>query len=206
MGTSYQSILALGELATVRAAVADAGREAYVTAVGPERWAVVPREEDEIGYAEVDSLAELISVATGEPAATFEVFDSDVMSATVYVAGEPAHQYVSDRSWVTQYWDDDDNEFWAGFDGTLHPVDGPLPPPGPSGADPAAFAALGVGEVDPHRLGAALRGEVPLDDAPRLFAECQHAEILAALGVDPCPLTRPFRAAHLDHAPLHVRP
>ncbi|MFI0795020.1 hypothetical protein ACH4OY_20390 [Micromonospora rubida] len=208
MGTSYQSILALGELAAVRAAVGDAGREAYVTAVGQRRWAVVPREEEESGYAEVNDLAELISAVTLEPAVAFNVFDSSVMSAIVYVAGEPAHEYVSDRSWVTEYWDDDDNEFWAGFDGTLHPVDGPLPPPGPSGADPAAFMALGVGEVDAGRLGAALRGDVPLDDAPRLFAECQHAEILDALGLDPCPLTRPFRDAHPDRVPvpLHLRP
>ncbi|MFF3868554.1 hypothetical protein [Micromonospora sp. NPDC001898] len=208
MGTSYQSILAVGELAAVRAAVGDAGREAYVTAVGSRRWAVVPREEEESGYAEVDDLAELISTVTGEPAVAFDVFDSSVMSATVYAAGELAHGYVSDRSWVTEYWDDDDNEFWAGFDGTLHPVDGPLPSPGPSGADPAAFVALGVGEVDAERLGAALRGDVPLDDAPRLYAECQHTEILDALGLQPCPLTRPFRHAHLDHvpAPLHLRP
>lgn len=208
MGTSYQSILAVGELAAVRAAVTGAGREAYVTEVGPRRWAVVPREDEEIDYAEVDDLAELVSVTTAEPAAAFEVFDSSVMSATVYVDGEPTHQYVSDRSWVTEYWDDDDNEFWAGFDGTLHPVDGPLPPPGPSGADPEAFAALGVGEVDARRLGAALRGEVPGDSASRPLAEEQHVEILAALGVESCPLTRPFRAAHLDHvpAPLHLRP
>jgi hypothetical protein len=207
VGTSYQTILAVGGLAEIRAVLTDVGAEAYVTEVGERRWAVVPREDEESGYAEVDDLAQLITLRTGEPAVTFDVFDSDVMTATLHVDGHAAHRYLSDRGWVTEHWDDDDNEVLAGFDGTIYPVDAP-PPSGPAGADPAVFAPLGVGAVDAVDLGAALRGEVPLDDAPRLFAECQHRAILDALRLDPCPLTRPFRHAHLDHlpAPMHVRP
>ncbi|MEU4780704.1 hypothetical protein [Micromonospora sp. NPDC023633] len=212
MGTSYQTILALGGLAEIRRVLTDVGTEAYVTEVGERRWAVVPREDEESGYAEVDDLAQLITLLTREPAVAFDVFDSSVMRASLHADGREAHRYLShrylsDRGWVTEHWDDDDTEVLAGFDGTLHPVDAP-PPPGPSGDDPAVFAPLGVGPVDPVALGAALLGEVPLDDAPRLFAECQHRAILAALRLDPCPLTRPFRHAHLDHlpAPAHVRP
>ncbi|MEU8046130.1 hypothetical protein AB0B71_18540 [Micromonospora echinofusca] len=206
MGTSYQTILALGALAQIRRVLTDVGTEAYVTPVGERRWAVVPREEEGSGYAEVDDLAQLITLLTREPAVTFDVFDSSVMRATVHAGGREVHRYLSDGGWVTEYWDDD-NEVLAGFDGTLHPLDAP-PPPGPSGDDPAVFAPLGVGAVDSVALGAALRGEVPLDDAPRLFAECRHRAILDALGLDPCPLTRPFRDTHLDHvpAPVHVRP
>lgn len=207
MGTSYQTILALGGLAQIRRVLTDVDTEAYVTPVGERRWAVVPREEEESGYAEVDDLAQLITLLTREPAVTFDVFDSSVMRATVHAGGREVHRYLSDGGWVTEYWDDDDNEVLAGFDGTLHPLDAP-PPPGPSGDDPAVFAPLGVGAVDIVALGAALRGEVPLDDAPRLFAECRHRAILDALGLDPRPLTRPFRDTHLDHvpAPTHVRP
>ncbi|WP_433386580.1 hypothetical protein [Micromonospora sp. KLBMP9576] len=207
MGTSYQTILASGELAQIQTVLTDVDTEAYVTAVGERRWAVVPREAEESGYAEVDDLAQLITLRTGEPAVTFDVFDSSVMTATLHVDGHEAHRFLSDRGWVTEYWDDDDNEVLAGFDGTIYPVDAP-PPPGPSGDDPAVFAPLGVGAVDLVALGAALRGQVPPDDAPRLFAECQHRAILDALRLDPCPLTRPFRHAHLDHLPaaLHVRP
>ncbi|MEV4662226.1 hypothetical protein AB0J85_09760 [Micromonospora echinofusca] len=207
MGTSYQTILALGGLAQIRRVLTDVDTEAYVTPVGERRWAVVPREEEESGYAEVDDLAQLITLLTREPAVAFDVFDSSVMRATVHAGGREVHRYLSDRGWVTEYWDDDDNEVLAGFDGTLYPLDAP-PPPGPSGDDPAVFAPLGVGTVDIVALSAALRGEVPLDDAPRLFAECRHRAILDALGLDPCPLTRPFRDTHLDHvpAPVHVRP
>ncbi|MEH0974304.1 hypothetical protein V6U77_24545 [Micromonospora sp. CPCC 205546] len=206
MGTSYQTILAVGGLAEIRRVLTDVDTEAYVTEVGERRWAVVPREE-EAGYAEVDDLAQLITLLTREPAVAFDVFDSSVMRASLHTDGREAHRYLSDRGWVTEYWDDDDNEVLAAFDGTLYPLDAP-PPPGPSGHDPAVFAPLGVGAVDPVALGAALRGDVPLDDAPRLFAECQHRAILAALRLDPCPLTRPFRHAHLEHlpAPTHVRP
>lgn len=207
MGTSYQTILASGGLAEIRTVLTDVDTEAYVTEVGERRWAVVPREDEESCYAEVDDLAQLITLRTREPAVTFNVFDSDVMTATLHVDGQEAHCYLSDRGWVSEYWDDDDNEVLAGFDGTIYPLDAP-PQPGPSGADPAVFAPLGVGTVDIAALGAALRGEVPLDDAPRLFAECQHRAILDALRLDPCPLTRPFRDAHLGHvpAPVHVRP
>ncbi len=207
MGTSYQCVLATGELPPIRAAVEEARWEAYVVPAGTQRWAAVPREEDDVSWADADTVAELISESRGRPAVSFDVFDSDVMRARIFVDGREAHGYVSDRSYVEEYWDDDDNEFLAGFDGTLYPVDAP-PPPGPDGADPAAFAPLGVGEVDPARLGAASRGEVPLDDAPRLFAEQQHAAILAALNLDVHPLTKAFR--HLDPADfsdaVHIAP
>ncbi|MEU3456096.1 hypothetical protein ABZ671_21240 [Micromonospora sp. NPDC006766] len=207
MGTSYQTVLATGELARIRAALEEARWEAYVAPAGAQRWAVVPREENDFGWADRDAVAELVSRSTGSPAVSFDIFDSDVLRARIFVDGAATHGYVSDRSYVSEYWDNDDNEFLAGFDGTLYPVDAP-PPPGPDGADPVAFAPVGVGEVDPARLGAALRGEVPFDDAPRLFAERQHAAILAALNLDIHPLTEAFRhfdPADFPHA-VHIAP
>lgn len=207
VGTSYQTILAVGDLAAIREAVAEAGREAYVVPVADQRWAVVPQENMGGCYAEVDELAELLSRRTRRPAASFDVFDSDVMTAEIHVDGQEVHRYLSDRSWVSEYWDDDDNELLASYDGTLYPLDSP-PPPGPTGDDPAAFAPLAVGEVDPERLHAALRGDVPVCDAPRLFAEWQHAAILRALNLDPRPLTTAFRHLHPDDLPgaIHLTP
>lgn len=195
MGTSYQTVLASGEPAAIRAALEEARWESYLAPAGPGRWAVVPREEN--GYADTDVLAGFLSKRTGCPAVSFVIFDSDVMSASIFTEGREVHGYVSDRSFVDVFRDDDGTEYLAGFDGTRYPA-GSTPPTGPGGADPAAFAPLGVGEVDPARLGAALRGEVPLDGAPRLFAERQHWEILAALNLDPRPLTEAFR--HVDPA------
>ncbi|MFI9640033.1 hypothetical protein ACIG87_08190 [Micromonospora sp. NPDC051925] len=205
MGTSYQTVLATGELAPLRAAMAEAEWEAYVAPVGKLRWAVVPRDRD--GYADTDLLASFLSQATGSPAVSFVVFDSDVMSASIFVAGEEIHGYVSDRSFVDVFSDDDGTEYLAGFDGTRYPL-GSTPPTGPGGADPERFALFGSGPVDLAPLGAALRGEVPPDDAPRLFAERQHHAVLTALHLDCALLTTAF--AHVDPADvdglLHLTP
>ncbi|MEV4482328.1 hypothetical protein [Micromonospora coxensis] len=203
MGTSYQTVLAVGGLTPLRDALREARWEAYVVPVAEQRWAVLPRETD--GYADVHTLAGFLSLRSRRPAASFDVFDSDVMSASVFVAGEAVHDYVSDRSVVDVFFDDDGTEYLAGFDGTRYAVD-ETPPGGPGGADPEAFAPLGVGPVDRAQLGAALRGDVPLDGAPRLFAQQQHRAIVVALNLDPTPLGRAFR--HVDRGDfatgLHV--
>jgi hypothetical protein len=76
--------------------------------------------------------------------------------------------------------DDDTTKFRIG--GVDYPAETPTPS-GPSGADPAALAPFGAGDVDLDRLGACLRGEF-LGRKP-LFAEQQHRIILEAVNLDP---------------------
>lgn len=204
MGTTYQTVLVTGPLDNLRHALTLLRREAYVVPVAEGRWAVLPRE-DEHGYADTDELARLLSLVPDCSAASFDVHDSDVLSVGLHRDGDKVHSYVSDRSYVVEWWDDDDNECWIGLDGTVYPEDGPLPPPGPAGDDPAAFVPLGVGDVDLVRLHAALRGDVPEHDSSRLRAECQHHEILAALNLDPGPATGAFRHFDPERFPAAVR-
>lgn len=178
MGSSYQTVLATGELTDVRAAVAASGQQAVIIPAGPARWAVVPFQED--GYAETGDLARLLSRPAGAVAASFTVFDSDVMAIGLYRDGRNYHDYLSDQEYVTEAWDDDDNEIQVDFLGREYPEDAE-PPAGPYGADPVPFTPLAVGEVDERALAAVLTGEY-------LFTEEQHGELLTALGVEARPL------------------
>jgi hypothetical protein len=78
VGTSFQIILATGEEAGVREAIAASGQQADVVAIGELRWAVIPAADD--GYAETDDLARLASRTEGAVAASVQVFDSDVLT------------------------------------------------------------------------------------------------------------------------------
>jgi hypothetical protein len=178
VGSSYQTVLATGELTDVRAAVAASGQQAVVIPAGPARWAVVPFQQD--GYAETGELARLLSRPPGALAASFNVFDSDVMAIGLYRDGRNYHDYLSDQEYVTEAWDDDENEIQVDFLGREYPEDATLPA-GPYGADPAAFTPLAVGEVDERALTTVLTGEY-------LFTEEQHAEMLQLLGIDARPL------------------
>ncbi|MEE6261551.1 hypothetical protein [Plantactinospora sonchi] len=203
MGTTYQTVLATGTLDNLRHALTLLRREAYVVPVAEGRWVVLPRG-DEHGYADSDELARLLSLVPECSAASFDVHDSDVLTAVVYRGGDKAHSYLSDRSYLIEWWDDDDNECLVSLDGTVYPLDGPLPSPGPDGDDPAAFVPFGVGDVDLVRLHAALRGDVPDDDPSRVRAECRHHEILAALNLDPGPSTGAFRHFEPERFPAAV--
>ncbi|BCJ55031.1 hypothetical protein Asp14428_65060 [Actinoplanes sp. NBRC 14428] len=185
MGSSYQTILATGELSAVRAAVAASGQQAMVIPVGDRRWAVVPIQVD--GYAATEDLARALSRPEGSIAATFDVFDSDVIVAGVFRGGRSVHDYLSDQSYLAEAWDDDDNEILVDLLGRPYPP-GTAPPDGPYGADAAAFAPLGVAPVDETALAAALRG-------PETMAERQHHAILHALNVTPRPLQMTYEEA-----------
>lgn len=185
MGSSYQTVLATGDLVAIRAAVAVSAQEAVIIPVGNRRWAVVPAQED--GYAEVDDLAELLSLAEGSVAAAFDVLDSDVIVAKLYRNGECYHEYLSEQGYLTEMWDDDDNEFMVDMLGRSYPPE-VTPPSGPLGADPAAFAPLGVEPIDRTDLGEALSG-------PEVMAEVQHHAILHALNIDPDPLAMRYEQA-----------
>ena len=177
MGSSYQSILAVGELANVRSAVAASGQQAVIIPVADGRWAVLPERENDI-YAETEDLAELLSLAEGSLAVSFNVFDSIVMTARLFRGGECHHEYLSDQTFLTEVWDDDDNEMWFDMLGREYPP-GATPSPGAYGADPGAFAALGVAPVDEEALGAVL-------NHPRLRAEERHHDMLDALNLGCC--------------------
>ena len=185
MGSSYQTVLATGELADVRAAVAASGQRAVVIPAGPARWAVVPFQEN--GYAETGELARLLSRPAGAVAASFNVFDSDVMAIGLYRDGRNYHDYLSDQEYVAEAWDDDGNEIQVDFLGREYPEDAE-PPTGPYGADPAAFAPLAAGEVDERALAAVLTGEY-------LFTEEQHGELLTALSIEARPLQFTYEEA-----------
>jgi hypothetical protein len=177
VGTSYQTLLVVAEPADVRDDLAAAGHEGLVMPAGPGRTAVMPRE-DEWEFAHVDDLAAQLGARHGWAALANVVQDSDVVLMLAYRAGALVHEYVSDESMMV-----DD----------LDLPDEPVTP-GPKGADPAALASFGVGDVDLDRLGACLRGEAG-DDADHVFAERQHWLILEALNLDPRGLTVAFRHA-----------
>ncbi|SIN40987.1 hypothetical protein [Micromonospora cremea] len=186
MGSSYQTVLATGNLVDVRAAVAMSQQMAMIIPVAEGRWAVVPVQEDGI-YAETEDLAELLSLAPGSMAASFDVFDSDVMVAKLFRDGRSYHEYLSDQAYLVETWDDDDNEILFDLLGRPYPP-GASPPSGAYGADPAMFGALGVEPIDEAELGVAL-------SRSGLRAEEQHHAILHALNLDCGPLAMSFEEA-----------
>ncbi len=143
MGTSYQTLLLIGEQADLRAPLVDLDADGWLVPVGPQRVALLPREGDR-GYADVHSMAHLLGARLEGPVLTNEVSTSDRIVMGVFEQGRLIHEYVADRS----------------------------DPASAVGADPAAFVPFGVGQVDPHRLGAALRGEFEGGNQPP--AEFQH--------------------------------
>ncbi|WP_091672672.1 hypothetical protein [Micromonospora auratinigra] len=185
MGSSYQTVLVAAELAEVRAGVAESGQPCVIVPVAAGRWAVVPEQRD--GYAETDELARLVSRAASAVAASFVVFDSDVIVAVLYRGGRSYHDYLSDQAYLMEMWDDDDNEYLVDLLGRPYPP-GAEPPTGAHGADADAFAPLGVAPVDRVALAAALAG-------PYAMAEEQHHAMLHALRVDPRPVQFTYRAA-----------
>lgn len=189
MGTSYQTLLVVAELADVRAGVAAVGADGLVMPAGAGRTAVMVRE-DEWQVAEVGKLAAQLSGAYGWAALTNVVHDSDVVIMSAYRGGRLVHQYVSDQAMLVDWFIDDDGTTKFRIGDIEYPADAPTPT-GPSGADPAALAPFGVGDVDLGRLGACLRGELPGQES--MFAEQQHRMILEALNLDPRGLTTGFR-------------
>ncbi len=183
VGSSYQTILAAGDLADLRAAVSAWHQEAVIVPVAERRWAVVPVQEDGV-YAETEGLAQHLSSIDGGVAASFNVFDSDVLVALLFRAGRGYHDYLSDQADLVEGWDDDDNEILYDMLGRPYLPD-ETPPAGPFGADPVAFVALGVGPVDKDALEAAL-------SRPGGRAVERHHAVLHALNVDPRPLTMTF--------------
>jgi hypothetical protein len=130
VGTSYQTLLLIGEPAGLRPALASRGVDAWLVPVGPGRVGVLPRE-GEHDYADVEGLGQKLGAELGVDGVTNEVFDSDVLMMRMYRRGRLTHEYVSDVAMLP---------------------DGPSGERGPRGAEQAIFAPFGVGPVDQVRL------------------------------------------------------
>jgi len=186
VGSSYQTILAVGELVDLRTAVDAWHQRATIIEVAERRWAVVPVQEDGV-YAETEGLAQHLSLVEGGLAASFNVFDSDVLVAMLFREGTGVHEFLSNQAYLVEGWDDDDNEILYDMLGRPYPPEA-TPPAGPFGADPAAFVPLGVAPVDAAALGAVL-------GRTGIRADSQHHAILHALNLDPRPLMMTFEEA-----------
>jgi hypothetical protein len=200
MGTSYETVLVVAEPPAVVSARTAARKEAWVAPAGAGRTAVVPKE-DRHGIAHAPELAASLS-ATGYPALSHYVFDSDVIVLRAYRDGQLVHEYVSNQEMLVDWFIDDDGESRFRIDGVEYPADAPHPT-GPHGADPALLAPYGVGDVDHDGLGAALRGELEEDE--RVLAERQHLRILEAMNLDPLWLTTAYRWVDADEYPGGIR-
>ncbi|MFG1608431.1 hypothetical protein [Actinoplanes sp. NPDC049265] len=175
MGTSFQVVVAAGDENAVRAAVAATGQEADVRAIGESRWAVVPATTEHEAYAETDELARHLSEPAGAVAASFQVFDSDVLLAGLYRAGRHYHDYLSDQAYLMEYWEDDGTELMVDMLGRPYGPDDE-PPTGPYGADVAAFLPFAAGPVDSDAVAAALTATTEM-------AEDQFHQLLHALNM-----------------------
>ncbi|GAB3852063.1 hypothetical protein ACFPIJ_53885 [Dactylosporangium cerinum] len=189
MGTSYQNLMVVGDLAAVVSALEGLGADAWVVPAAAGRVTVLPRE-DEYSYADADGLAQSLSATLRTSALSNVVFDSDVVSINVYRNGDLVHEYVSERAALVDWFINDDGAPGFRLDGVEYPGDAEYPT-GPGGADPDVFAPLGVGPVDLGRLGVTLRGEFGTSE--RIFAEFQHRLIMKAMNLDPAGLTTAFR-------------
>jgi hypothetical protein len=201
MGTSYQTLVVVGELARVKDALAAAGVEGLVMPAGPGRTAVIPRE-GKFDYVNPARLAELLSTRAGFAALSNDIVDSDLVRMRAFCDGRQIHEYVSDQAMLVDWFIGDDGRTEFRLDGVEYPGDASYPR-GPRGADPAALAPFGVDPVDVNRLGAALRGE--FDGRRPVYAEFQHRLILKAMNLDPRGLTTAFRWASLEDLPGAVR-
>lgn len=204
MGTSYQGLLVVGDLDVVVGALADGGVTAYVAQAAPDRVAVIPKESLSRSYADVASIAVLLSGQHGLAVLVHEMYDSDLLSLWVYEHGVVTHEYVSDIAITGEVMETDEG-FVQTIDGVTYAMDDPAAPSGPRGADPVKIAPFGVGVIDRDRLGRLL---VNGDDYA--FVEGWHRLIVEALNLDPEPLTVAYRwfergdrelgAVHVTHA------
>lgn len=187
MGTSYETVVVAASIGSARASVEADQVEALLVPVGPDRTAVLPREDDH-SSADSDGVAKALSADLKVDALSQVVFDSDIVILGLYRGGERVFRYVSDPAML------------ASLD------DKPVPPPsadpaGDAATAAAALAPLGVGPVDLARLAATLR----TDRDGFVMAEAWHEEILTALNLDPTGATMAFRWAISADLPGAVR-
>ncbi|HEV2635367.1 MAG TPA: hypothetical protein VGX23_09495 [Actinocrinis sp.] len=191
MGSSYETVLVAADIEVVCQALEALDQEAVVSVVATQRTAVVPGRGD----YDAPELAQGLSSALNAAAVSWEVYDSDVITAVVFAGGEATHRYVSEQAATIEVIEDVDGRFKARIDGVLHPVDTAPIPHGPTGAHPEPFLPFGSDHMDVEKLEWALRGGPHKAGTPWLFAEWQHGLIIEALGLTPHPLTLGFDQA-----------
>ncbi|MFF5225263.1 hypothetical protein [Dactylosporangium sp. NPDC000521] len=150
---------------------------------------MIPRE-DSYDVADLRPIAVAVSRLLGCAVLTSVVFDSDLVECWVYRDGERVHRYMSEVGAAVEWFEDDDGEFKASFDGVVI-ADGEPVPQRPLGVDAAAFTSFVDGTPDTEQIEAALRGA-----EDRLPAELQHRVIIESLGLPPEALT--LGARHVD--------
>lgn len=191
MGSSYETVLVAAHIEVVCQALEALDQEAVVGTVATQRTAAVPGRGD----YDAPELAQELSRALGVAAVSWEVYDSDLITAVVFESGEAIHRYVSEQAVTVDVFEDLDGEFKVRIEGVLYPEDQAPIPQGPAGARPEPFFPFGSSHMDVEKLERALRGGPHEAGTPWLFAEEQHSLIIEALGLDPHLLTLGFDQA-----------
>jgi hypothetical protein len=202
MGSTYETLLVAAGLDATVDALRNAGVTAVVVPLADERVAVIPDEGDR-DSAPVLSIGADLSMRLGRPTLAAYVFDSVLVRCYVIREGMTAHTYISHREMLVEMFEDDDGEFRLRIDGVVYPADFEVPH-GPTGDDPAAFAAFATGPLDLDAVGSALRGEIDGRKVPHLTGEDQHRAIIEALGLPTRALSTAYRHCDLADFPTAV--
>ncbi len=186
MGSSYENLLIVGDIDDVVAGLSAGGFVAIVAIVADDRVAVLPRE-GAYGVADLDPIAAYVSGTCAMPVLAQQVYDSDLVSLSVYRDGLQIHGYMSETSGIGEVLETADG-FVRVVDGVTYAEGDPAAPTGPQGADAGSLIPFGVGEIDAGDITTLLSGA-----SEYVFAENHHADILRALNLGTLALTAAFR-------------
>ncbi|MFH9826972.1 hypothetical protein [Streptomyces bobili] len=183
MGTFYGNVLVARSCAEAVPLLAGEGVTGYALPVGPGHTVVYP-DPDTSALDLVGGLSELLAA----PAVGTYVFDSDVLVMLVHEDDALRLHYDSCPGYFAEPEIDE-------YGNPLVPVDD-VGFPAPEGVDLDAFLSLAAGPVDRAALESALRG-IPADpedaeDGRYVFADVQHYDVMACLGLDASRLTTGF--------------
>ncbi|MGV9275249.1 hypothetical protein [Streptomyces griseosporeus] len=197
MGAFYGNVLVARACAEVLPLLAGEDFHGYAVPAGAEHTVLYLDPE-----TSCPDLAAPLSRLLRAPALGMFLYDSDVLVMGVCDDGEVLVRYDS----CPGYFDDDPVPEEDGD----HDEEAAFVWPEPVGVDPDAFLRLAAGPVDRQRLLSALRG-VPLDpddgeDGRYVFAEAQHADVMACLGLDPARLAYGYDEIGKGRLPRGVVP
>ncbi|MFF9626342.1 hypothetical protein [Streptomyces griseosporeus] len=197
MGTFYGNVLVARACGEVVPLLAGEDLRGYAVPVGAAHTVLYLDPE-----TSCPDLAAPLSGLLRAPALGMFLYDSDVLVMRVCDDGQVLVDYDScpgyfDDEPVPE--EDDEDAEWETFVW-----------PEPVGVEPDAFLRLAAGPVDRQRLLSALRG-LPLDpeddeDGRYVFAEAQHADVMACLGLDPARLAYGYDEVGKGELPRGVVP
>ncbi|MFF8972416.1 hypothetical protein [Streptomyces sp. NPDC014995] len=175
MGTFYGNVLVARACEEAVPLLAGADVTGYALPVGPGHTAIYPDAE-----TSAPDLAGALSELLGAPAVGTYVFDSDVLVMLVFEDGALRLHYDSCPGYFGEPETDENGDPPALAEDFEFPE--------PVGVDPDAFLRLAAAPVDRAALESALRG-TPLDpedgeDGRYVFANDQHYDVMAGLGLD----------------------